>query len=152
WNEVGIFGVHVAQADGVACLATVEAAFLCKGYAIVEAERVDHGGAHAARSRRPDDDDAVAAEEGQIGSEVRPEEARRLLLSDHYVFRTGGDHRDDLVAVDGIVGAAPRLLAAGALPPPAAGVPIVGAALPGGVDDRQPLGARPLDQRLDVFE
>src|SRR6202011_2444985 len=79
-------------------------------------------------------------------------ETRRLLLSDHDVSGTRCDHRDDLVAVDRIVGAAARLVAACALPPPAAGIPIIRAALTGRVDDRQPLGARPVDQRLDVFE
>ena len=48
WEHVGIFGVHVAQADGVTGLAAVEAALLCQGHPIVEAEGVDHGGAHAA--------------------------------------------------------------------------------------------------------
>ena len=72
-NHVGVFGVHVAEAHGVAGLTTIEAAFLRQGHTIVEAERVDYGGAHAARGRRPDDDDAVAAEECQIGGEVRPE-------------------------------------------------------------------------------
>src|SRR5205807_2019198 len=56
------------------------------------------------------------------------------------------------VAVDVIVHGTARLVPARALPPPAAGVPIVRAPLPGSVDDWEPLGACCLDQRFDVFE
>jgi len=52
--------VHIAQADGVTCLAAVKAAFLGEDHTVVEAERIDDGGPYATRRRRADDDDAVA--------------------------------------------------------------------------------------------
>ena len=81
-------------------LRAVEAAFLRERDAVVEAERVEHGGAHAARRRRAGDDHAVAAEQREIARHVGAEEPGRLLLVDHDVLRTGRDLGDDLVAVD----------------------------------------------------
>src|SRR5216684_6866904 len=40
-DDVGVFGVHVAEADGVAGFAAVEAAFFGEDHAVVEAESVD---------------------------------------------------------------------------------------------------------------
>jgi len=87
-----------------------------------------------------------------MGGEVRSEETRRLLLLDHDIPRSGSNRCDDFVAVDIVVNGAARLVAARALPTPAAGIPIVRGSLPGSVDDRQLLGACRLDQRFDVFE
>ena len=47
-DDVGIFGVHVAQADGVAGFASVKTALFCQDHPIVEAERIDHGCSNAA--------------------------------------------------------------------------------------------------------
>jgi hypothetical protein len=63
----------------VAGLAAVETAFFRQDHPIIEAERVDHRGAHAARSGLPNDDHAVAAEQYEMGGEV-PEETRRLYF------------------------------------------------------------------------
>src|SRR5690348_6430924 len=106
-------------------LATVEAAFLCQDHPIIQAKRVDHSGAHTARSGCPDNDHAIAAKQGEIGGEVRPKETRRLLLLDHDIPKSGRNHRDDFVAVDALVDGTTRLLATRALPPPAAGIPII---------------------------
>src|SRR6202022_3217391 len=107
----------------------VEKTFFGQDNAIVEGERIDNGGPHAARSGRPDDDHAVAAEQREIGGKVRPEETRGLLLFDHDVPRARRDHRDDLVAVDIVAGVAAGLVAPRALPAPAAGIPVVRAPL-----------------------
>src|SRR5882757_4780528 len=48
WDDVGVFSVHVAQADGMAGLAAVEAAFFGHDHAVIEAECVDHGGPYTA--------------------------------------------------------------------------------------------------------
>jgi len=40
--------MHIAQADGVTGLAAVETTFFGQDNAIVEAERIDNGGPHAA--------------------------------------------------------------------------------------------------------
>src|SRR6185437_15385258 len=70
-DDIGVFGVHVAEAEGVAGFAAVEAALFGEDYAVIEAERIDDGGAHAARGRRAGHNEAVAAEQGQIRREVR---------------------------------------------------------------------------------
>src|SRR5277367_2470505 len=69
----------------MARLAAVEAALFGQHHPVIEAERVDHGGAHAARGGCADDDHAIAAEQGEKRGEARPEKARRLLLSDNDV-------------------------------------------------------------------
>src|SRR5215469_15215192 len=135
----------------MAGLTAIKAALLRQDHPVIETERVDHGGTHAARSGRADDDHAVAAEKRQIGGKVRPEEPRRLLLPDHDVLRAGRDHRDDLVTIDRM-GRTARLIAARALPAPTSSIPIIRTALPGGVDDRQPLAVCGFDKRLDKFE
>src|SRR3979490_1973756 len=102
----------------------------------MRAERVDDGGAHAAGGGRAGDDEAVAAEQGQIGGEVRAEKAGGLLLPDHDVLRHRRDWRGNLVAVERWRVRPERrrgtgLARARALPAPAAAVPFVGAALAG---------------------
>src|SRR5580698_6740000 len=47
-HHVGIFGIHVAQIDGVARLRAVETAFLGERDAVIQAEAVENRGAHAA--------------------------------------------------------------------------------------------------------
>src|ERR1700730_13673301 len=97
-------------------------------------------------------DQAVAAEQREIGGKVRPEETRGLLFFDYDVPRARRDRRDDLVAVDIVAGVAAGLVAPRALPAPAAGIPVVRAPLPGSVDDREPPGARRFYQLLDIFK
>ena len=150
-HHVGIFGVHVAEIDGVARLRAVEAAFLRERDAIVEAEGVEHGGAHAARRGGAGDDHAVAAEQREIARHVGAEEARRLLLEDDDVLRCRRDLGDDLVAVHVGGGLAGDVLAGAAvLPAPAAVVPVVLAPHAGGVDHRHALVVALLDQRLEI--
>src|SRR6266550_3799797 len=48
-HDIGVFGVHVAEAHRVARLAAVEAALFGEDHAVIEAECVDRGGADAAR-------------------------------------------------------------------------------------------------------
>jgi hypothetical protein len=141
----------------MARLAAVEAAFFGEHHPVVQAEGVDHGGADAARGGGAGDDDAVGAEQGQIGGEVRAEKAGRLLLADHDVLWARRDRRDDLVAVERrCIGPgrrrAARLVGARTLPAPAAAVPSVGPPFAGRVDDRETFGARLVDQGLDVVE
>ena len=76
----------------------------------------------------------------------------RASASCHDVPRAGRDHGDDLIPVDIVVSGAACFVATRALPPPAAGIPIIAAPLPCGVDDRDAFGASRFDQRLDVFE
>jgi hypothetical protein len=89
----------------VARLAAVEAGFLRESDAIVQTEGVEDGRAHTAGGGSAGDDDAVAAQQGEIARHVGAEEAGRLLLEDHDVARAGGDGSHDVVAVD--VGAGP---------------------------------------------
>src|SRR5580692_7032034 len=151
-HHVGIFGVHVAQIDGVARLRAVEAAFLGQRDAVIQAEAVEHGGAHAARRGGAGDDQAVAAEQRQIARHVGAEEARRLLLEHHDVLRFGRDRGDDLVAVEIGDDGMPVLVAARILPQPRAGIPIVVAAHAGGVDDRDAFVVALVDQRANVWQ
>src|ERR1700722_4383993 len=149
-HHVGIFGVHVAQIDGVARLRAVEATFLGQRDAVIQAEAIEHGGAHAAGRSGAGDDQAVAAEQRQIARHVGAEEAGRLLLEHHDVLRLGRDRGDDLVAVEiGDDGVA-ILVAARILPQPGAGIPIVVAAHAGGVDDRNAFLVALVDQRANV--
>src|SRR5262249_33844216 len=120
--------------------------------AVIQAERVDDRGPHAARRGRSDDDYAVAAKQSKVRGEVRPEEAGWLLLFDHDVARARRNHRDDLIAVETVMHRTARFVSARALPPPASTIPIVGTPLAGRVDDREPLGSRRFDQRFDVLE
>src|SRR5439155_220689 len=119
------------------------------GDAVIIAERVQHGGAHAARRRGARHDHAVAMQLRQIAGHRGGKEARRFLLVDHQIFRPRRDLIDDVVAV-AIAWRLGRLAAARILAPPAAGIPIVGAAHARGVDHGQLLLMRLVDQPLDV--
>src|SRR5580700_6541802 len=149
-HHVGIFGVHVAQIDGVARLRAVEATFLGERDAVIQAEAVEHGGAHAARRGGAGDDEAVAAEQRQVARHVGAEEAGRLLLEHHDVLRLGRDRGDDLVAVEIGDDGVPVLVAARILPQPGAGIPIVVAPHAGGVDDRNTFLMALVDQCADI--
>jgi hypothetical protein len=72
-HHVCVFGVHVAQTDGMAGLAAVEAGFLGQHHTVVQAERIHHGRPHAARRRRTGDHHAVAPEQREVGGEVGAE-------------------------------------------------------------------------------
>ena len=67
-HYIGVLGVQIAQTDRVACLAAIEAAFLCSNNPIIETERIDRSCTHAARRRRADDDYTITAQQGQISS------------------------------------------------------------------------------------
>src|ERR1700722_4012653 len=149
-HHVGIFGIHVAQIDGVARLRPVEAAFLGQRDAVIQAEAVEHGGADAARRGGADNDEAVAAEQGEIARHVGAEEPGRFLLEHHDVLRLRRDRGDDLVAVEIADDGVPVLIAARILPQPGAGIPIVVAAHAGGVDDRNAFLVALVDQRANV--
>src|SRR5216684_1444725 len=86
------------------------------------------------------------------GTRGSSRKAGGLLLPDDDVLGAGGDHRDDLVAIQRAVRGATGLVGARRFPGPAAAIPFVRATLPGGVDDREPFLARGQDQPLDVVE
>src|SRR6185312_11990037 len=115
---------------------------------------VEHRRADAAAGRRADDDEAVAAQHDEVAAERRGEEAARLGLGYDQVARPGRDIGHDVVAV--MVADPQRLgiLAAAAVLPVGAGaIPQIGAAvLPGRIDHRHPLGARPVDQAADRLQ
>jgi hypothetical protein len=46
-QHVGVFGVHVAQVDGVACLGAIETAVLHHGAAEIERESIENRGMYA---------------------------------------------------------------------------------------------------------
>src|SRR5206468_3827818 len=107
-------------------------------------------GANAPAGGRPRHDHAVAAEEDEIAQQIGAEEAARLLLEDDDVVGLWRDLVDDLVAVAPGVPDEGLFLRAVVLPGPAAGVPVVGPAHPGGVDDGYPLGVGDVDQPPDA--
>src|SRR5439155_609032 len=110
----------------------------------------EHRGANAPAGGRPRHDHAVAAEEDEIAQQIGAEEAARLLLEDDDVVGLWRDLVDDLVAVAPGVPDEGLFLRAVVLPGPAAGVPVVGPAHPGGVDDGYPLGVGDVDQPPDA--
>src|SRR6185437_2506541 len=111
-----------------------------------------HSGAHAAARRRAGDDDAVAAQEPEIAQHVGTEKSARLLLAHDDVLRRRRDLVDDVVAVAIDAGHARPLGIARILPRPAAGIPAIVAAETGGVDHRQALLMRPIDQLADIAD
>src|SRR5262249_4308550 len=98
-HHVGVFGIHIAEVDGVARLRTVEAALFGERDAIVEAERIEDGSAHTARRGRTGDDHAVAAKQGQIARHIGAEKAGWLLLQHDDVLWPWRDFGDDVVAI-----------------------------------------------------
>ena len=81
------------------CLGAIEAPVLRHDRTDVVAESVDHSGPDAAACRRPCDQDAVAAQEGQIALERSSGEGAGLLLVNDDVARFGCDFIDDGVAI-----------------------------------------------------
>ena len=62
--------MHVAQADGVACLAAVKACVLSDSDADVITKRINDCGANAATGSAPCNDEAVTAEQRQIAYQI----------------------------------------------------------------------------------
>ena len=133
----------------MAGLRAVEAALFGYRHMVVHAEGVKHGGPHAARGCGARDDDAVGAEQREIGSQIGAEEAGGLLLQDNDVLRRRRNLRHDFVAIHIGGGHHGALATARILPAPGPRVPIVVSAHAGGVDDRQPLLVAFVDQRAN---
>ncbi len=58
-NNVGIFGVYIHEMYCVRCLGAVETSLFNYGHAIIVAECVENGSAHAATGGRPAYDQGV---------------------------------------------------------------------------------------------
>src|SRR5215467_15188588 len=86
-HHIGVFGVHVAQIDGVAGLGAVEAAFLGERDPVVEAEAVEHARAHTPRRGGAGNDDAVAAQNLYLTREAGAKKSRLSLLVDDQIWR-----------------------------------------------------------------
>lgn len=117
--------MHVAQADGVACLAAVKACVLSDGDADVITKRIDDCGANAATGSAPCNDEAVTAEQRQIAYQITSKKDARLLLIYNNILWLWREFGNDFVrvAVSGFHGR--RLGGAIVLPGPAARIPVI---------------------------
>lgn len=96
-HDVGVFGVHVDQAGGMAGLQAVEAGIVRHGNAVVGAEPVYHCCTHATRSAASGYDQRVHAEQGKVGLQGRSEKSGRFLLADDQIVGLGFDGIYDLI-------------------------------------------------------
>jgi hypothetical protein len=70
WHNIGIFRVHVAEADRVTGLAAVEACVFNDSDADVITKRIDDSGANAAACSAPGNDQAIGAEQRQVTYQI----------------------------------------------------------------------------------
>ena len=132
--------MQVEQRHLVRQFAAIEHGFLRDGDAEVVAQRIDRRGAHAAARGCAGEDDRIRPHVGQVAHQRRPEEGRRLALLDENVARLRRDFGDDLVSL--VADNVDFLVRARTLQPPDAEIETVRPPRIGGVDHRQPLGAR----------
>src|ERR1700676_2384196 len=99
FDNVCVLRMHIAKAERMGRLRTIEARILDDGDSIITTERVQHSRAYAATSRSPRNQQRVTAEKCQITLQRRAVKGARLLLLDNDILGLGGNLTNDRVGV-----------------------------------------------------
>ena len=130
-------------------LAAVEACVFGDSDADIITKRINDSGANAAACSAPGNDQAVAPEQHQVAHKIASKKYARLLLINNDVLRSRRKFSNDFVRIE--VGEFCRRGFGGAivLPGPTARIPVIFANEAGGINHRQPLGAKQIRKILD---